>query len=195
MRTNKRISLPSKIQSGYLRNFHLDAGFQSTLPLRGATDHRDDHRRHDPISIHASLAGSDNGAVDILGGVGISIHASLAGSDDPRNEPQLEDIISIHASLAGSDDYGSDSVQYCRYFNPRSPCGERPLREVSVFRHYNFNPRSPCGERRWLMAASAGSADFNPRSPCGERRERMAASRGGSSISIHAPLAGSDRRS
>ena len=59
------------------------AKFQSTHPLRGATD--DDRRvqSHTPISIHAPLAGCDlvSAAVD-LGGDAISIHAPLAGCDD-----------------------------------------------------------------------------------------------------------------
>ena len=33
--------------------------------------------------------------------------------------------ISIHAPLAGSDDYRTPATSYGRYFNPRSPCGER----------------------------------------------------------------------
>jgi len=78
-------------------------------------------------------------------------------------------------------------------FNPRSPCGERPvlfgwtipvmyvsihaprvgsdLRQpwASMIAH-GFNPRSPCGERpRHGWAFARRSAGFNPRSPCGER--------------------------
>ena len=79
------------------------------------------------------------------------------------------------------------------YFNPRSPCGERPRTLYDQMLNNHFNPRSPCGERRfavygssvWLFisihAPRAGSDiaahrrvwcqwNFNPRSPCGERR-------------------------
>ena len=34
-----------------------------------------------------------------------------------------------------------------RNFNPRSPCGERPLSGGTTASRGNFNPRSPCGER------------------------------------------------
>ena len=34
------------------------------------------------------------------------------------------------------------------YFNPRSPCGERPARRHNRRKRCDFNPRSPCGERR-----------------------------------------------
>ena len=81
------------------------------------------------------------------------------------------------------------------YFNPRSPCGERPPGcQLSRSTPADFNPRSPCGERlfswtRFAMPTSVfqstlpvwgatgrcgmqcrNSAGFNPRSPCGERR-------------------------
>ena len=35
--------------------------------------------------------------------------------------------------------------------------------------HRNFNPRSPCGERRTPATSNGNQGDFNPRSPCGER--------------------------
>ena len=82
-----------------------------------------------------------------------------------------------------------------RYFNPRSPWGERRLLlPMCIFPSY-FNPRSPWGERQSaatyrFMAVLFQStlpvggaticgifmplafADFNPRSPWGERRSR-----------------------
>ncbi len=81
-------------------------------------------------------------------------------------------IISIHAPLAGSD--GAEVTPSWRKssnFNPRSPCGERHAGiPPSATRQRNFNPRSPCGERPHLSALASGIL----------------------SISIHAPLAGSD---
>ena len=82
------------------------------------------------------------------------------------------------------------------YFNPRSPCGERPVVRLSpcpaesafqstlpvwgaTNRHKftsiktgNFNPRSPCGERHDIHGLHYAVPDFNPRSPCGERPQR-----------------------
>ena len=78
-------------------------GFQSTLPLRGATALERQPFSGYTISIHAPLAGSDYQAVWSLDGYVISIHAPLAGSD----------------RCLGPQTPGS------RYFNPRSPCGER----------------------------------------------------------------------
>ena len=105
-----------------------------------------------------------------------------------------------------------------RYFNPRSPCGERHRRHSHMAPGIpNFNPRSPCGERLLSVPAfRRGGLNFNPRSPCGERPQRTAPRRSrprfqstlpvrGATlrqmiltdsviyISIHAPRAGSDQ--
>ena len=58
------------------------------------------------------------------------------------------------------------------YFYPRSPCGERPVRQRRYrYTNFNFYPRSPCGERHYLMTLKCLKAcHFYPRSPCGERR-------------------------
>ena len=102
------------------------------------------------------------------------------------------------------------------YFNPRSPCGERPgvstSTGMSVYKFQStlpmrgatrpvfplaasrthFNPRSPCGERPAFLHRHCIRKDFNPRSPCGERLLPAPRSSCGAPISIHAPHAGSD---
>ena len=192
------------------------------------------------ISIHAPLAGSDlppPNAVDltttdfnprspcgerpcvfnvIAGGGEISIHAPLAGSDYSPDCPGIEPIaISIHAPLAGSDVGEPDEFYRPGYFNPRSPCGERPTQSLLALNQSLFQSTLPLRGATHVQhglqgcflisihAPLAGSdivarvvdhdgADFNPRSPCGER---LALGRRNSCtilISIHAPLAGSD---
>ena len=79
-----------------------------------------------------------------------------------------------------------------RDFNPRSPCGERPVRDSPIWPYWNFNPRSPCGERRFICSREKASADFNPRSPCGERPRAAWVHFVDITISIHAPRVGSD---
>ena len=87
------------------KSFPLPGLFQSTLPMRGATQ-----GTHHAQSVRP-----------------ISIHTPHAGSDSPT----------------------------CRwpgrrsYFNPHSPCGERPTRRLYVISSLHFNPHSPCGERRF----------------------------------------------
>ena len=79
--------------------------------------------------------------------------------------------ISIHAPRTGSDSDTSRSSRRGSYFNPRSPHGERRMRQTApqLSKCY-FNPRSPHGERH--LAKEFGDAN------------RM--------ISIHAPRTGSD---
>ena len=77
--------------------------FQSTLPLRGATDRPDLMDKVSQISIHAPLTGSDIQQRDIPLPLPISIHAPLTGSDRRRAECGNAGAISIHAPLTGSD--------------------------------------------------------------------------------------------
>ena len=125
----------------------------------------------------------------------ISIHALLAESDVHGYDFRVRVTISIHALLAESDGRFRSVPLEGRYFNPRSPCGERP-RRVPVGRPAHsisihallaesdsrersrttpttyFNPRSPCGERPVTPPVAGRSQHFNPRSPCGERHHR-----------------------
>ena len=57
----------------------------------------------------------------------ISIHAPRVGSDPPESGRRtLCSLISIHAPRVGSDRAGAFQAVFAGYFNPRSPCGERP---------------------------------------------------------------------
>ena len=79
-------------------------------------------------------------------------------------------LISIHAPRVGSDHDLRHADPPTGYFNPRSPCGERPAANVALsYNGKNFNPRSPCGERPVITSSGYEYFDFNPRSPCGER--------------------------
>ena len=101
--------------------------FQSTLPLRGATGRQQDCGAGGLISIHAPLAGSDPNVLAITTNYMIfqstlPLRGATLRLPFWKNEPQ----ISIHAPLAGSDGTGAWKPCILRYFNPRSPCGERP---------------------------------------------------------------------
>ena len=86
---------------------------------------------------------------DICNGRGrISIHASRVGGDLCMLQPHTAIAISIHASRVGGDAIPAlKSGTRKTYFNPRLPCGRRPLDQVRRFRALNFNPRLPCGRR------------------------------------------------
>ena len=122
--------------------------FQSTLPVWGATRADALLAQHLAISIHAPRVGSDFGALE----------------HEQRRE------ISIHAPRVGSDHAGAAPPPWHRNFNPRSPCGERPVAAIWIRRSGVFQSTLPVwgatrrSPRRWCR-----SSYFNPRSPCGER--------------------------
>ena len=188
--------------------------FQSTLPARGATRRAGLQPHRVRISIHAPRTGSDRGnpafrpsyrnfnprsphgerresgrirrgcclfqsTLPARGATTFVVHAQKSN-------------ISIHAPRTGSDALYFPRIAFARYFNPRSPHGERPSGQPEPPAASNFNPRSPHGERRsartspdvtfpfqpTLPARGAtlegdsrdrGPGHFNPRSPHGER--------------------------
>ena len=131
-----------------------------------------------------------------------------------RHSARLSFAISIHTPLAGSDTVYNYQMEYLSYFNPHSPCGERPIGCDTVEEYKYFNPHSPCGERRGFkhfipaeeisihtpLAGSDVSRCFSP--PHSSIFQSTLPLRGATSghrwrtvhgqISIHAPLAGSD---
>ena len=200
------------------RGTHLK--FQSTHPLRGATaSPKSAHIRHlhfnphfnprtpcgvrprgilrdaaiPDISIHAPLAGCDDGicAAQEVGkdfnprtpcgvrrrrtrqqGNGYQFQSThpLRGATAKQRRNGTPRAISIHAPLAGCD------------------FGNLPRR----FLFCHFNPRTPCGVRRHRPYYPGNGRDFNPRTPCGVRQTRADRQVAERDISIHAPLAGCD---
>ena len=146
--------------------------FQSTLPCgaRPICFYRAGPLHE--ISIHAPRAGSDAFGCSAL----IIIYRfqstlPVRGATMDRELDTIKASISIHAPRAGSDCESDFSLWRPRNFNPRSPCGERPIVSgIYVTSLNHFNPRSPCGERRaGCETCSRRDHDFNPRSPCGAR--------------------------
>ena len=123
-----------------------DNVFQSTLPMRGATQ----MRLEDAIS------------------AGISIHAPHAGSDAPRRARfHAPSNFNPRSPCGERQIYRRGGGRISTYFTPRSPCGERPRRWRTVHADIYFNPRSPCGERRWQKkgAQANGAVISTPRLP------------------------------
>ena len=106
--------------------YRADHTFQSTLPMRGATERDLASWRDRGISIHAPHAGSD---------LRRQLRRRLRPYFNPRSpcgerleHRELDDddvVISIHAPHAGSDTHAAVSHDSMVDFNPRSPCGER----------------------------------------------------------------------
>ena len=190
--------------------------FQSTHPLRGATDEEQVPIRTVQISIHAPLAGCDLAA---------DAHRVCGRHFNPRTpcgvrlcsrRPVREiDDISIHAPLAGCDGRAHTRQRRCGHFNPRTPCGVRhkswrwstsrrsfqsthPLRGATRITTFPATmtgisihaPLAGCDTE--LLPARATRRYFNPRTPCGVRPNLAPNINARVIISIHAPLAGCD---
>ena len=170
--------------------------FQSTRPVRGATDYYNLIFNGGNISIHAPRAGRDRHflAVDRVG-VRISIHAPRAGRDyGGERGTVLEGYFNPRAPC-GARLPGGSSWTDCYYFNPRAPCGarlqDRGKRRGGV---EDFNPRAPCGARLSLTLLRSVALYFNPRAPCGARLHKCPLYSRSIYISIHAPRAGRDNK-
>ena len=95
--------------------------------------------------------------------------------------------------MRGATFYDVYKFRSGRNFNPRAPCGARPLKTESLQKPEHFNPRAPCGAR--LTRTSCGvtlNDHFNPRAPCGARLTHRDWQVYYLWISIHAPHAGRD---
>ena len=167
--------------------------FQSTLPLRGATQVSIMALQTLDISIHAPLAGGDLclGLKDLV--TQISIHAPLAGGDDLVAQKRRSVGISIHAPLAGGDPANALNVPKASFQSTLPLRGAtRPSATCPISVKPYFNPRSPCGGRPEGGFVGFRDPYFNPRSPCGGRLEPRYGQHLDQFISIHAPLAGGD---
>ena len=166
--------------------------FQSTRPLRGATQIATVAVLPVFISIHAPLAGRDLHDLDGVTDPEISIHAPLAGRDIKSENWDQYVMISIHAPLAGRDCLTPITIPVSLDFNPRAPCGARhltlwrpsyitlfqstrPLRGATTIMLF-FPLRTLFQSTRPLRGATqqhppAGRCCryFNPRAPCGAR--------------------------
>ena len=167
--------------------------FQSTLPVWGAT-YAPFFRSSIALSFQSTLPvwGATIRRCDELFIVIISIHAPRVGSDLFLRRALEAYCISIHAPRVGSDKSLRRRQGNCGDFNPRSPCGERPMSKSSrTFLQY-FNPRSPCGERPRKQGQRQGAHRFQSTLPVWGATRKQTGQRRELQISIHAPRVGSD---
>ena len=106
-------------------------GFQSTLPVRGATAGRNCLVLRISISIHAPRAGSDPGFA-LTYRICSIFQSTLPVRGATNGFPSVwrSRKISIHAPRAGSDPRARATAAVPSDFNPRSPCGERRTRRT-----------------------------------------------------------------
>ena len=145
------------------------------------------------ISIHAPHAGSDE--VTWTSSTPTSSFQStlpMRGATLMLPVKDTSKLISIHAPHAGSDGWGLHYQTSRTRFQSTLPMRGATFRlNLQTYLARNFNPRSPCGERPIFSCGNVTPSDFNPRSPCGER-PFIPVFHDPLLISIHAPHAGSD---
>ena len=157
--------------AGKVGGIDWDAIFQSTHPLRGATNFPGILYRGQRISIHAPLAGCDDMKKEAFAEPDISIHAPLAGCDVWKKFDAYCYSISIHAPLAGCDMVFLLFLMLILLFQSTHPLRGATCLDVPIF----------CGVYISIHAPLAG---------CDKDIKRVNLCR---DISIHAPLAGCDR--
>ena len=212
-------TLPARGATEWLDvGFNVSRPFQSTLPARGAT--RNQMRANRAIQFQSTLparGATATGTVYQPGYFLISIHAPRTGSDASTQERfASRAVISIHAPRTGSDPQRNPVPICTRYFNPRSPHGERQHRYVMVSQWVefqstlpargatlarprllrpmgNFNPRSPHGERLSARACGDRPRKFQSTLPARGATAPLCDGVAVGGISIHAPRTGSDR--
>ena len=138
----------------------------------------------------------------------------LRGATAGQKNVSSASAISTHAPLAGRDSTPASWATSSTDFNPRAPCGARPIRPLPRRHRRNFNPRAPCGARRLRRDLDLRQPVFQPTRPLRgatgrelrePRRKRFQPTRplrGATAvvlvhprlivISTHAPLAGRD---
>ena len=100
--------------------------------------------------------------------------------------------ISIHAPHAGSDCKQSKEMLLQRYFNPRSPCGERPLPSVLGIEAVIFQSTLPMRGATKTDMIKSKPVIFQSTLPMRGATLSIASGIPNKAISIHAPHAGSD---
>ncbi len=117
---------------------------------------------------------------------------SCTGSDLAHTPADDLHLISTHAPRVGSD-YGHQPYHLVyHYFNPRSPCGERPLFPLLTSLVIIFQPTLPVRGATPHAQPNKGDSNISTHAPRAGSDRINYITIGGSNISTHAPRAGSD---
>ena len=143
------------------------------------------------ISIHAPRTGSDGALKKLFPSLLFQSTLPARGATTFVVHAQKSNI-SIHAPRTGSDALYFPRIAFARYFNPRSPHGERPSGQPEPPAASNFNPRSPHGERRSARTSPDVTFPFQPTLPARGATTDGDAQAPPRKISTHAPRTGSD---
>ena len=145
------------------------------------------------ISIHAPRAGSDSSLLYHSRNRGISIHAPRAGSDIPcPSGNKTADRFQSTLPVRGATPMILIIRHTMIYFNPRSPCGERPFTSSETARQSLFQSTLPVRGATKKRSTKNWKNIFQSTLPVrGATGGRLNVYRI-PTISIHAPRAGSN---
>ena len=122
------------------------------------------------LPLGAFCAGRDDLEREALHDDRISIRAPRAGCDFLRLQDIARALISIHAPRVGRDCIPLNPAEQPENFNPRAPCGARPLQVNTDDAYVIFQSTRPVwGATLTRLTAGWAKHDFNPRAPCGAR--------------------------
>ena len=172
-----------------------NAGFQSTLPARGATKGGEGRGKACKFQSTLPARGATRRIMPGGGAIFISIHAPRTGSDFSVLAGILVYLLFQSTLPARGATWPSDApCQSPTHFNPRSPHGERLRRASALRRTPHFNPRSPHGERLYALDSMSSNSIFQSTLPARGATSCRCCFARAHRISIHAPRTGSDKR-
>ena len=122
----------------------------------------------------------------------ISIHAPLAGCDLLSFYWFIFLRISIHAPLAGCDCADVTERSTHEYFNPRTPCGVRPVKVDEAVEEAKFQSTHPLRGATAVGRAAMEIGVISIHAPLAGCDPDVITATTTVAISIHAPLAGCD---
>ena len=127
--------------------------FQSTHPMRGATENHLRCAMAGTISIHAPHAGCDTNRHSVgLGNNRFQSTHPMRGATPKRHGSTGRTDISIHAPHAGCDGKRAAKSTPAEQFQSTHPMrGATGRGLVLHLRFQHFNPRTPCGVRPTQM--------------------------------------------
>ena len=117
---------------------------------------------------------------------------SLRSATSRAPNASRRNSVSIHALLAECDHQRFAGAVRVHSFNPRTPCGVRPVCAFTPSSKSGFNPRTPCGVRPSAMMGSGGSKPFQSTHSLRSATEAVKANNTVLAVSIHALLAECD---
>ena len=173
--------------------YHARDRFQSTLPAWGATTIC---RRRDSAALFQSTLpawGATTWCASISDSRRFQSTLPAWGATKAASSDQLDHGISIHAPRVGSDSARACPTRRTRYFNPRSPRGERPWLMTGKGINGIFQSTLPA----WGATSSRDShlpscSGFQSTLPAWGATADPHRRLGSRMISIHAPRVGSD---